>query len=403
MDERKRQSEKSGRAKHTDLISVRKNERSIRNLKRIVAALIVLLIGIAIYMTYPTWLPKLEDIFDKPISTITNDGEVASGNFPITPDEPSAVSIYGVKNNLLAADSHTLTFYDENGKERANYNHVFSKPVTRVNGKRVLVFDSGSDQFRLYNKSGEIYSKSTDNDILTASLGDNGTAAVLTASEKYASSLLIYDPDGKLIYRYDSVQRIMSASVDSGSNSATICTFSSEDGQIYSQVRSIEFDSDGEKMISEKLSCLAVACVKNNAGNYCVIGDTAMYTISSDGTILSQYDYGGTLEDYCADPSCSAVIISSSNKNTSRLIIADADAKDAESYREIPDIHGAKKIRVCEKRVVLLTSDTAYAYSFGASLAATAQLTKEYSDFAYINSALYLLSRHDIDKIGFEM
>ena len=62
------------RAVHTDLNSVRKNERSIRNLKKILAVLIVVFVGLGIYVTYPKWLPKLEGIFDKPVSTITNDG-----------------------------------------------------------------------------------------------------------------------------------------------------------------------------------------------------------------------------------------------------------------------------------------------------------------------------------------
>lgn len=393
----------ASRAVHTDIKSVRKNERSIRVLKRILAVLIVLFVGLGIYVTYPMWLPKLEGIFDKPASTITNDGQLAGGNFPIEPDDAASSEIYAVKNNLLVADSHTLKFYDENGKERGSYSHEFSNPVVRVSGKRVLVFDSGSVDFKMYNKSGEVYSKSADNDILTGALGEDGTAAILTSNEKYPSVLLIYDEDGKLIYRYNSIQRIMSMAVDSDGRGCYVSTFSSENGEIYSQVRRLEFDTEKEKMISDKLDCLAIDCMENSAGNIFVIGDNKTYILNGDGQIVSVSEYSGDFSGYVLDRDCAAIMLSGNTKSSGVLIIADADAKSDETFREISGVESARSLKIYDKRLIVLTSSEVYSYAFSGTLAATAKLSHDYSDCVYINSGIYLLGRGGIDKIGYEM
>lgn len=399
------ENEKRGRrgAVHTDIKSVRKNERSIRTLKRLLAALIVIFIGLVIYVTYPLWLPKLEGIFDKPASTITNDGELAEGNFPIEPDDTVSADIYAVKNNLLVADAHTLKFYDANGKERASYSHEFSNPSVRVSGKRALVFDSGSTDFKIYNKGGEIYSKSADSDILTGALGADGTAAIVTQSDKYAASMLIYDPDGKMIYRYNSTHRIMAVSLDEDGGGCFICTFSSENGGIYSQVRRMDFDSSEEKTVSEKLDCLAVDCIENEAGDVVVVGDCAAYVLDKNGKITASYEYSGELTDYALDRGCAAIALSDNTKNSGRLVLAQSGASGSEAFREITGVLTAQSLKIYEDRVILLTSSQACSYAFSGTLAATAELSKEYSDFVYIDSGLYLISRHGIDKIGYEM
>lgn len=394
------------RAVHTDLKNIRKNERSIRRLKRITAVLIVIFVGLIIYVSYPLWLPKLEGIFDKPISTVYNDGKTEDGNFPIDLDDNVSAKIYAVKNNMLAADAHTLVFYDENGKERGSYSHDFSSPIVKTSGKRALVFDSGSESFKVYNKSGEIYSKTAEGSILSGSIGKDGTAAIITTDDKYLATMQVYNPEGKLIYRYNCTHRIMSVTVDSDGSGCYICTFASENGEIYSQIRRIEFDSETEIMLSDKLDCIAIDCVKNTSGNITVIGDVGIYTLNGDGQYVSSYEYSGDLESYALDKGCAAVVTSgkaSSKKSSSALIIADADSQDSEAYREIQDVENVKTVKIADERVIVLTSAKAQAYAFSGTLAATVELDREYSDFVYINSALFLQGRQGVDKIGFEM
>jgi hypothetical protein len=403
MNEREKTGAKRSRAVHTDLNEARKNERSIRRLKRILAVLIVIFVGLLIYVTYPFWLPKLEGIFDKPVSTIQNDGKTAEGNFPIEPSDPSATDIYAVKNNLMTVDSYNVTFYDENGKERSSYSHAFASPSAKVSGRRVLLFDSGSDGFKVYNKSGEIYSKTAENTILTGSIGEDGTVAIVTSSDKYPSAMQIYDSDGKLIYRYNCIQRIMSAYVTADGSGAYVCTFSSDNGEIYSQVHKISFDSEEEKWVSDSLKGIAVGCIKNSGGRISVVCDGDMYTLDTDGTVLTSYEYGGTLSGFSLTENCAAVLVSGSTGSSDTLVIADADKNDENAYCEITDLSDTQSVGIYDKRVVVTTSSKAISYAFDGTLAATATLEKNYTDFVYINSSLYLLSRQGIDKIGFDM
>ncbi len=390
------------RAVHIDIKTVRRNERSIRVMKRLIAFLVVVLVGIGLYISYPYWLPKLEGIFDKPLTTIDNSGKIEGGNFPIAADE-AALDVFTLKNHLVAADAHRLTIYDENGKRRGSYDHDFSSPVVRSSGKRALVFDFGSTGFKLYNKNGEVYSKAAENDIMSAALGEDGTAAILVTSDKYASTVLYYNKEGKLIYRYDSTKKVMAVYVTPDGRSSYVCTFSSEQGEIYSQVVRLDLNENGEQMISEEIECLAIGCVLCDDGNIQVAGDNGLFVLSGDGKKIAEYEYSGELIDFTLNEECSAVILSGSTKNSGKLIIAESGAADGKTFREIACDNTVKQVDVCAERVLLLTSSNVAAYSYDGSEAGRAQLDKEYYRFTYINSALYLSGKHGIDKIKFEM
>ena len=389
-------------AVHIDIKSVRRNERSIRVMKRLIAFLVVLLVGIGLYISYPYWLPKLEGIFDKPITTIDNTGKFAGGNFPISADE-TALDVFTMKNFLVAEDTHRLTLYDENGKRRESFDHDFSSPVVRSSAKRALVFDFGSTGFKLYNKNGEIYSKNAENDIMSAALGEDGTAAILVASDKYASAVLYYDKEGKLIYRYDSTKKIMAVYVTDDGRSSYLCTFSSEQGEIYSQVVRLDLKKDGEQMVSEEIEGLAIGCALCSDGNIHVAGDNGMFVLSGDGKKIAEYEYSGDLIGFSLSKDCSAVILSGSTKNSGKLVICEAAAADGQTFREISCDNTVKQVKVCGERVMLLTSSNVIAYSYDGAEAGTAMLDKEYNQFTYIDSALYLSGKHGIDKIKFEM
>lgn len=389
-------------AVHTDINSVRKNERSIRRMKRLIALLIVALVGIAVYLTYPYWLPKLEGIFDRPVSTVHNNGEFEQGNFPIVPPEKTT-GVFNVGDLLMTADSHNLTFYNANGDRLDAYAHGFSNPVERISGKRVLVFDSGRYGFKMFGKKGEIYSKTTDDVILTGALSENGTAAIVTTSDKYASSVLFYNKEGKMIYRYHSTARVTCAAISEDGKDAYICTFSSIGGVIYSQVHGLDLSKDGEQMSSENIATLAIDCVINNAGDIVIAGDTGLYTVSPEGSLVSGYEYDGELKSVMLGRSCSAALTEGRSKGSTKLVIAKSGADDTGAYREVECPENAKCVRLSSDRVLLLTTTSVLSYASSGTLAATADIGREYMNLDYINGAVYLAGKHGIDKIKFEM
>lgn len=389
-------------AVHIDIKTVRRNERSIRVMKRLIAFLIVLFLGIGIYLSYPYWLPKMEGLFDKPFSAKNNSGAAADGNFPISTEE-SNVDLFTIRSKLVAADSHCLTVYDENGKKLDSFDHDFSSPVIRNAGKRALVFDFGSNGFKLFGRNGEIYSKKAEGDIMTAALGEDGTAAVLVGSNKYASSVLYYNKEGNLIYRYDSAKKVMSAYVTPDGKSSYICTFSSDNGEIFSQVVRVDLGEDGEQMVSEEIECLGIGCVLGSDGNINVVGDSGIFVLSADGKLITSCGYDGDLVDFSLDEDCTAVILTGCENNSGKLVIAEAGAADGEVFRTVACDKSVKKVKVTDSRAIVLAGSGVVSYSFSGSEAGYAALEKEYYEFAYLNSALYLSGKHGIDKIDFEM
>ena len=51
----------------------------------------------------------------------------------------------------------------------------------------------------------------------------------------------------------------------------------------------------------------------------------------------------------------------------------------------------------------MISPTQALAYTFNGTLAAKATLAREYYGCTYINSGLYLISKHGIDKMAFKM
>ena len=103
------------------------------------------------------------------------------------------------------------------------------------------------------------------------------------------------------------------------------------------------------------------------------------------------------------DEDCTAVSLSGTVKNSGKLIIAQADAKSDESYRVISDTEDVSALEIADKRIIMISPTQALAYTFNGTLAAKATLTREYYGCTYINSALYLISKHGIDKMAFKM
>ena len=394
--------EPARRAVHTDINEVRRNEHSIRVLKRVMTALIIVLIGLIVYITYPHWIKAFEGLFDRPVRTEVNDGSTEQGNFPLEPDN-TVTGVYTVKNDLLTTDPHTLTFYNVNGERQASYNHNFSKPIVRTAGKRVLVFDNGAYDFKLYKKGGESYSKTTDDTILTGDVCDEGTAVIVTTSNKYAASAKFYDKDGKVIYNYDCTARIMAVTLNAEGTSCYICTFYSGNGELRSQIRRIDLDKKGEQMISEEIPSLAIGCRVNDAGDIMVVCDTAFYILNPDGKLRSEYKYDGDLVSYDLGHAGAAVLLNGGSKNTGTLMIAQSGAAGSAEFRQLLSDSSVKLVKTTDDRVILLSSEKAFSFDFMGNLTATAAIGREYSNFAYIDQALYLLGKHGVDKIKFAM
>lgn len=387
----------------TDIRAARKKEKQKKRIRKFIVLGVVAAFGVSVYATKDIWVPKLEGILDKPHATIINDGKTESGNFPLTFDESSVNVIKSLTDSVMRIDDRHIVFYDEAGEEISNSSHSFAHPVARVSGKRVLAYDSGGNSFVVMNKKGEIYSKETESAILLADISPNSSVAVVTQTEKYAAVLTVYDSSGAEIYQWCSTRRILDISFTEDGSGCYISTFSSKGGSLKSVIHYVSFDSTEELMKSETLETLAVAVERNDNGDYWVVGDTCFYKLDSDGKILLQYEYPGELSDYALSETTASVAFDGIQRKTGSLAIFRSDSEDNNPSNVVYTQSGLpKKLAVYNKKIILLSEDDIEAYDSSGNLLATAAVSSEYLDFAYLNDSIYFLGLKEINKIGFE-
>lgn len=385
-----------------DLRLARKKEKRRRLVKKLIIILIILLLGLAVYITRELWVPKLEGILDRPHDTIVNDGVAQSGNFPIDLNESSVNIIDRMDNNIIIADDSSIRFYDSGGSLRNTVYHNFGNPMIKTAGRRLLSYDNGGYTFRLYNKSGEVYERTIDDQIIYAALAENGNAAIVTQTEQYVACMTVYDANGTEIYRWCYGQRIMDISFTNDGAGCYISAFTTENGEIVSQIHYVEFDNTDELMRSENLDSLVYGVGSNNGGRIWAVGDEKFYLLNQSGEILDSYEYTADMISYSLNEDCAAVLTSGTARGVYRLAIFDCDADNVQPEIIMHENGTAEKVSCVDDAVYLLSSDSVDAYDVNGSLLATAEVDGNNTDFVYYNDAVYLMGYREVNKIEFQ-
>lgn len=385
-----------------DIREAKRKEKNKRRFKKFVIILIVVALGIAAYATRGKWVYRLEGILDRHPETIVNDGETQKGNFPISINSSSANVIAVSDGNIVSSDDSHIYVYDESGKQINAFVHELGSPVIRVAGRKILAFDNGGTAFKVYNKNGELYSKTIDNNILFAEIGDNGYTAIITQTEKYPSCMTVFDNNGSEIYRWSSGQRIMDISFDRSGNGCFVSTFSSENGLIQSVIHHIKFNSTEEKMKSNKLDTLVIDTLENNNGDIWAVGDDKFYKIDDEGNILLEYEYTDDLVSYSLNEYSAAVALNGIKKSSADVALFDSDSDETEP-KTVTAENGLPKKIVCSDDKVMLLSDRAVdAFDLNGNCIATVGASSDYTDFVYLNQSVYFLGYREINKIEFK-
>lgn len=386
----------------TDIRAVRRHEKAKKQIKKLIAVGVVLILGVSMYVTKDMWVPKLEGILDKPHTTIVNDGKVKKGNFPLKFDESTVNSIEHLSDSIVRVDDNHIVFYNEDGTTISNQSHNFKHPVIAKSTKRVLVYDYGGKNFSVLNKKSQIYTKSLSSVIMLAAVAPNSYVAVVTQSEKYASVLTVYDESGSEIYQWSSTQRIYSVDFNKSGDGCYVSTFSSVNGGLKSVVHSLSFDTTKEKLKSVQLDSLVLSVTKNSSNEYWVVGDTSFYRLDNKGEIVENYEYSGQLIDYACGDNAACVALKGISSNSGKLVFFRADDNTGKPTAEKTTSSLPKKLKYEKNTFILLGNKNAESYNIKGNKLSTANISSDYVDFTFLNANMYLLGYREINKISFE-
>ncbi|MDO5124884.1 MAG: DUF5711 family protein [Ruminococcus sp.] len=383
----------------TDIRAARKKEKNKKRIKKLIIILVIAMLGLTAYLTRGLWIGKLEGIFDRPHKVIVNDGKFESGNFPIVRNTSTVNFLDILNNDIVTADDSNIFIYGENGELINSFVHELEDPIIKISGKRMLAFDNGGEKFRLFSKKEELYTKTINDSILFAEIGSNGYVAVITQTEKYAACMTVYNTNGAEVYRWSSGQRIIDISFNEHGSGAYVTTFSSDNGELCSVVHYVKFNTSEEQMTSEKLDALVIDICENNNDGLWAVGDSKLYKLDDDGKIIMKYEYTGDLVSYCINEYAAGVVVDSVSRGKGTLALFDSDKDEAKTAET--DGGEPKYLIGSGRKIFLLSNRAVESYDLRGNCLATADVTDEYTNFAYLDNSVYLMGYRAINKIEF--
>ncbi len=126
-------------------------------------------------------------------------GETDHLSYPISSAEADFEPFRG---GLVIAGSEVVTALSASGKQTLTVNVAYADPEVRASEKYFITFGRGERSFSVYNAFVQVHRESTEFPVYDATVGDNGTFAILTRSRDYSSEVILYDDGMERIAAY---------------------------------------------------------------------------------------------------------------------------------------------------------------------------------------------------------
>lgn len=383
----------------------RKKKKLTKLLKRLLIVLAAAAAVAAVVLTRELWYPRLDGILTK-IPVPENSAELAGGHFPLSIEGGAGYQLKQLDDSLAIADDSHFFVHGEDGKLIYSVQHTFANPVITVGNKKALLYDLGGKSFGLYSKYKNIYEKTSDEPILIARIGGNDTVAVVTKSDKYPSSLMVYDSSGKNIFNYRSSARIIDVTFNEDSSGCYITTIGVSGGFMVSKILYYkfdhidrdEFDNPLPVWETEELETLPLSVQLFGENDIIVFGDTLCAYYDRNGNYIGGYDYKRQLADYSLDGNIAAMVFSNEERRTSELVTIDCVAGTTE---EKPLDRRVINVQVSGDVVYMQTEYGIESCTAAGEKISEVELDAEYESFLRMGKYIYLLGSDEINRIDY--
>ena len=273
----------------TDMRKLRRKRRAKRNIKNVTFILVIIVIAGLIYLSRDAWLDFFDGILARSqASTVQNDGTLLGGNYPIDISKKTNTAIGKIQRSWTLFADTTFYVYDPSGEVVYSEQAPYSNPIVEESDKRALIYDQGGYNFLVAGPRDEIYSKRLTDQILLGAIGPDGSVAIVTVNEKYASYLTIYDKSGSEIYRWADGTMITAVAISDNGKGCLVSSTYARGGTFRSVVTRLDFSSTEVSMQTIPLETLGFEVAYCSNG-FWLLGRDRIYRLNNDGGIETSY------------------------------------------------------------------------------------------------------------------
>lgn len=176
------------------------------------------------------------------ISSLVSD----ESRFPVLLDSSGDIT-FGTAGNQLAVLSDVSFTVVNSGNANVQYsdNHGFANPIMKTSGSYAVIFDQGTDKYRLDSATEKIYTDKCDNIILCADVSNSGIIALATTSNEAKSEIVVHNKALKEKLKYKvSGGYVTAVAIDDSSNRIAFAAVNSENAKLKTTVYTMNINDE---------------------------------------------------------------------------------------------------------------------------------------------------------------
>lgn len=263
----------------------RKKKKRVRS-HVVIRLLIVAAILLSLYALVANWRTFAPDSFVTWMEDVL-DG-TTGGEWPVSITGDTVFDLQQAGGNLVALTDTDTVYFNSSGGESLRRACAYAKPLMRVNGRYVLLLETGGNRYRLETRSDIEVELDVTNKIYTGAVSAKGHVAVVTdSSQSHVSEVTVYDRDGDKRYQWFSSEwLVMDVSFSSDSNSLAVVGCRAQNGAMQSAI--LIFDLRGEEEQPKQYigdQALYSRVQYMDSGTVAAIGDTHMRFVNPTGAL----------------------------------------------------------------------------------------------------------------------
>lgn len=260
------------------------------------------------------------------------------------------------RGGLAVVGERSVSTFTATGRQTVSKSIQYRNPMAEGKGRYLMVYEMGGTQYSLYNSYTQLYADKTDYPINGAAVSDSGMYAILSSSGDFHSVVSLYNDNFALINRYNKNSYVTDVSIDEKGRLVAILSSNPMGGAFES---SLELYIPGEGEAKKTVSLgegMAYSCSFTSSGVIAVSFSDELLFVSSDGEVLSRFDFQGkipVLADVGAD-GAAIVLRASAISAKNHVIVFDKNGKIL--YNEVVDMEARSIAR--HGNSVFLMGDT---------------------------------------------
>ena len=307
-----------------DIQEYRKTKRK-KEKKRTAIKVIIALVIVALAVTF---VAMYETIFGESILLSLGLVEAPKG-YPVAVTGGTPKNVVAFNEDVALITDTEVMVYDEYGTLALQIGHNSTNPRVRANQNRGIIYDVGYYSYTLLNGTSIVTSGEHDNQIISANVASNGTYALVSASSKYLTELIVRTKNNTQIASWKSVNNYINAVAFSEDSTKVAATgLYSEGGLAKTTLRILDLKNEQNPIVSDNEfdGSASITLTYLDNGNILILCDDRTIITDPHGNKLFSYTYTGTLYYYNLNRYGAFVVCENDGEYTATMLY---DAKNA--------------------------------------------------------------------------